>query len=858
MFATTVFMDSNSKDNHTLTLLRSCMGDVRIPDASSKVFKEECCITFDTPASQGGLYVDLSSFLAFGRDAVAWNSAKSGHRVYLHIKRTLKPEMDERPAKKPTLLGIGVEGGYDTREPAYEEIYSVVVLPSFAALHYPNTDLPEKVRIAVDGVLAAEGAERREQVAAWVRDKAKVSQHAAGLRQLDSGVTVPPTGWRCERCDKTDNLWLNLTDGKILCGRRNWDGSGGNNHASEHYAATKYPLAVKLGTITADLAAADVYSYPEDDAVEDPLLDKHLAHFGIDFKALEKTEMTTAERELDQNLNFDWNRIQEKGTELRPMYGPGYTGLANLGNSCYLASVMQVMFALPSFSKRYFASVPLQQAFDAAPTDPTTDLATQLTKLGHGLLSGRYSQEPPVEGADGASSAPRAEAGIPPRMLKSVVGAGHPEFSTSRQQDALEFYQYLLELVERTDGGAGGGAGALPSAGGARAFQFRVQDRIQCGASGKVKYVTKADNVLSLNIPLSRATNKDELSAYEKRREEAEAAGLKVPDDDIVRPHVPLAACLESFAGAEEIQNFYSSAIRARTTALKSSRLATFPDVLVLHMRRFVLSSGSWVAKKLDVFVDVPDEIDITSLQGSRLQPGEELLPEEEDGEEAASASGRERGGAGGVAAPAAEEAIVQQLMDMGFPRVRCEKAALGTSNAGAEEAMNWLFAHMEDPDIDDPVLGDAAAHAREGPTGQAAVDEGLVEMLMSSLGVSAVAAHNGLIATGGDVEQAAEWIFSNPGSAEAPLANQGAAANHEPPAAPPPSPDHSNLADGSGKYELVAFVSHMGANTQCGHYVCHIKKAGQWVIFNDAKVAASGSPPKELGYLYFFQRKPV
>lgn len=45
-----------------------------------------------------------------------------------------------------------------------------------------------------------------------------------------------------------------------------------------------------------------------------------------------QTEMTTAEMELDQNTNFDWNRIQESGEDTEPLYGPGYTGLANLGN----------------------------------------------------------------------------------------------------------------------------------------------------------------------------------------------------------------------------------------------------------------------------------------------------------------------------------------------------------------------------------------------------------------------------------------------------------------------------------------------------------------------------------------------
>ncbi len=47
-----------------------------------------------------------------------------------------------------------------------------------------------------------------------------------------------------------------------------------------------------------------------------------------------------------------------------------------------------------------------------------------------------------------------------------------------------------------------------------------------------------------------------------------------------------------------------------------------------------------------------------------------------------------------------------------------------------------------------------------------------------------------------------------------------------------------------------------MGANTACGHYVCHLFKGGHWVIFNDEKVAVSENPPKELGYLYLFQRE--
>ena len=31
-------------------------------------------------------------------------------------------------------------------------------------------------------------------------------------------------GWKCSKCDMVENLWMNLTDGTILCGRRYFDG----------------------------------------------------------------------------------------------------------------------------------------------------------------------------------------------------------------------------------------------------------------------------------------------------------------------------------------------------------------------------------------------------------------------------------------------------------------------------------------------------------------------------------------------------------------------------------------------------------------------------------------------------------
>lgn len=787
-----------------MELLRSNLARVRIPEPTTRIYKHECCISFDTPKSEGGLFVDMSSFLAFGRDYVGWNYEKTGNPVYLHIKQTKKAEAEDRPSKKPTLLAIGLDGGFDNSEPQYEEVYGIVIFPDNVTLPFPSVELPEKVRLAVDAILLAEGAERKEQLASWTADKKLVSKYATDLQQLDNGVAVPPVGWKCAKCDKTDNLWLNLTDGTILCGRKNWDGTGGNDHAVNHYKETGYPLAVKLGTVTADLEGADVYSYPEDESVVDPLLAQHLAHFGIDFSSLQKTEMTTAERELDQNFNFDWNRIQETGEDVEPLFGPGYTGLVNLGNSCYLAATMQVMFSTRSFCSRYYLNQPLKEAFTTAPADPTVDLNMQLTKLAHGLLSGKYSG-PVLE----------KQEGIRPRMFKSVIAASHPDFSTMRQQDALEFFLHFIDQVERINSGT-------PDFDPSRSFKFGIEERLQC-SSGKVTYNRRNDYILSLNIPLEKAVNKKELAEFQNLKAERAAGGKEVSADEIVRPRVSLKDCLDCFSAPEEVHDFYSTALTARTTAIKNAGLTSFPDYLVLHMRKFVMEEG-WVPKKLDVYIDVPETIDISSMRSNGIQPGEELLPESAagDGEQSIKLL--------------ADDDIVAQLVSMGFNLLHCQKAAINTSNSGVEAAMDWLLNHMNDPDIDAPISENV-----QNPD----IDQSKVDTLVS-FGFEEKLARKALKASGGDVEKATEWIFSSPSASTASdmdvTTSSGAAVD-------------PLMPDGGGRYKLLGFVSHIGTSTQCGHYVAHIHKDGRWVIFNDEKVGVSKNPPMDMGYLYFFER---
>lgn len=342
-----------------LPTIRAEMRKLKIPHTSDKVYKDECVFSFDSPFSDDGLYVNLSTFKGYGKDYVEKDRTSTGNKLYLHLKWA---QVEKKPVDvsvvdaEPSKLAIGVAGGFMTEE-SYDIIkdHFLVVFDGNNAISIalPNQELPEFVSNVLQAIIDHDGMKSNLQVATWDADNEKfVSKYAKDLVQLNpEGKKIPqdPKLWKDEATGATENLWLNLSTGFIGGGRKNWDGTGGSGSALEHYEATgsKYPLAVKLGTITPH--GADVWSYApeEDNLVIDPHLAEHLSFWGIDVMKLEKTDKTMGELEVSHNMTYDWSRILSEGEELEVVTGPGLLGLRNIGSSCYLNSVMQSFLAIP-------------------------------------------------------------------------------------------------------------------------------------------------------------------------------------------------------------------------------------------------------------------------------------------------------------------------------------------------------------------------------------------------------------------------------------------------------------------------------------------------------------------------------
>ena len=57
---------------------------------------------------------------------------------------------------------------------------------------------------------------------------------------------------------------------------------------------------------------------------------------------------------LDLNLNFALSKLVEGKEKEEPLYGPSLTGINNIGNTCYMNSVLQVLNGLPEYQNQYY------------------------------------------------------------------------------------------------------------------------------------------------------------------------------------------------------------------------------------------------------------------------------------------------------------------------------------------------------------------------------------------------------------------------------------------------------------------------------------------------------------------------
>jgi len=337
-----------------------------------------------------------------------------------------------------------------------------------------------------------------------------------------------------------------------------------------------------------------------------------------------------------------------------------------------------------------------------------------------------------------------------------------------------------------------------------------MEQRLQCLNCKKVRYSSNEQDSIFIDVPL------ENLPAEEGQEPKYKPVSLK--------------QCLDNLA-ASEVVELTCASCQSKDGFSKRQLFKTFPEVLVVNAKRMAVVN--WVPVKVDVPVIVDEEpFALDAYLSKGQQPDEEALPEDATSSTPAFV-------------PHAES--LATLEAMGFPRVLCDKGLHATGNSDANAAMEWVFQHMEDPDIYDPLDLGAAKPV-------AAADPEKLEML-ESMGLGGPRATKALKETNGDVERAIEWLFSHPDDE----GDSGGADQ-----AGEDAPKSDTLAGSSelpANFQLQSIVCHKGTSIYAGHYVAFIRKnlgeETSWVLFNDEKVVkiVDVEEMKKFAYVYFFKR---
>lgn len=135
----------------------------------------------------------------------------------------------------------------------------------------------------------------------------------------------------------------------------------------------------------------------------------------------DQQEKTITEMNLLVNQEFEFSMNDASGKAYEP-YSRG-CGIENLGNSCYMNCVMQMLMQMPAFVDLFEKESHWETCSES---NPTKCLTCQVIKFIRGFLPGKS---------------------IKPRMLKQAIGMLARDFDNCKQQDCYEFFTVFTDLL---------------------------------------------------------------------------------------------------------------------------------------------------------------------------------------------------------------------------------------------------------------------------------------------------------------------------------------------------------------------------------------------------------------------------
>ncbi|KAK2579898.1 hypothetical protein KPH14_007578 [Odynerus spinipes] len=270
--------------------------------------------------------------------------------------------------------------------------------------------------------------------------------------------------------------------------------------------------------------------------------------------------------EINRVQHFNWGSLEEKLTPIHGNVHPGITGLKNLGNSCYMNSIIQCLSNTPKLSAYFIDNLYADDLNRNNENVSQTQVVTNVAEVIKALWTGQYKR-------------------ISPHCLKAAIGQYKLQFSSYEQQDSHEFLTFLLDWMHS---------------------ELRKKVKIQAKMTTAEKEWDKAmdsqESIISelffgqLRSTITCSSCQKDSTTYETFN----SLTMSLPHTN----RCTLDDCIQRFVTGQKVVGWKCPKCQAPRDATKKFDFIKLAPIIVIHLNRFA-ESGGWLEKR-NTAVDFP------------------------------------------------------------------------------------------------------------------------------------------------------------------------------------------------------------------------------------------------------------
>lgn len=426
-----------------------------------------------------------------------------------------------------------------------------------------------------------------------------------GQAQTFPSVSNVTTDFLCSECNDASSVWLCVTCGALNCGR----------YVSAH--GLKHKEKTKFHSVCMETRELSVYCYECDEFVVNDTVDRYLESLrtlvltknlsketdspvpGRSLRARRKRPISVGKNgqssidgmggKLKSSRKENKSKVKQKPSPRKRL------GLKNLGNTCFMNSVLQslsnieefcnVLTTLPSLDDKVPSTKEHKKNGLNGRVDDGIILTDELKKV---LVALKESDE---------------KSAISPDSLFQAIWKVVPRFRGYQQQDAHEFLRYMLDRLHTEL------LGLLP------AHRLAQQSRLDDLRPPKAQSQSLVTSVFggTLQSCVTCLT----CNTTSKKQDPFLDLSIDIPQiytgpvrkgkdgDKISNCHIH--ECLQKFVEREELadsERFFCNTCKSKQPSTKQFRVRRLPTVLCLHIKRFRWTA--YARTKLDTFIEFP------------------------------------------------------------------------------------------------------------------------------------------------------------------------------------------------------------------------------------------------------------